>query len=240
MRCGLRRRRDAAGRAHHERLREPGACAGAGKRLEVAGHDRPEICVCRSRRRALVLAELRRDLVRRDDACVRQAPPQLLGDRTLVRVVTVSVQEADGDGVRVDLGQRRELERFKLLVGPDPSAHAVAALERDERLWPVGAGAVKLRTRLPSQVQKVLEAGIRHERRARTFAFEQRVRCDGRAVCEPRDARGAHRARGREHRLFLAGSGQHLRGRDAPVLEQDGVGERPADIDAEDRHSGRL
>ena len=107
--------------------------------------------------------------------------------------------------------QRVEVERLELTRRPDPPAHAVTALERHERLGPVGAGPVQVRTRLAPQVQQVLEAGVRDERRARALAFEQRVRRDRRPVREALDVRGAGRTRGCEHRLLLSRRGQHLR-----------------------------
>ena len=116
MRGRLGRARDAARRAHHERLREPGRHARARERTEVAACDRPEVRVRGRRRRALVLAELRRDLVRGDDVRVREPAPQLVGDGALVRRVAVRMEQADGDSVGVDLGQRLEVERLELAV----------------------------------------------------------------------------------------------------------------------------
>ena len=118
---GMRRRlvelRDAARRAHDERRGQPGARRSARRaRAGSARHDRPEVRVDRRRRRALVLAELRRDLVRRDDVRVRQAAPHLGGDRALVRRVAVRVEQADRDRLGVELRQRVEVERLELAV----------------------------------------------------------------------------------------------------------------------------
>ena len=89
----------------------PAPTAAARERAQVARRDGPEVRVGRGRRRALVLAELRRDLVRGDDVRVRQPPSQLVGDGALVVGVAVRVQQADGDRLGVELGQRVELER---------------------------------------------------------------------------------------------------------------------------------
>ena len=239
--CGrLRGRRHAARRAHHQRLRQACRCARAGERIEVPRDDRAEVRICCRRRRTLVLPELRRDFVRGDDARVREPPPQLVRDGALVPVLPVGVKQADRDRISLDLRQRRKVERLQLAVRPHPSVHPVAALERHERLRPVRARPVELRARLAPQVQQVLEAGVRDERRASALALEQRIRRDGRPVREALDLARPGRACRGQHGLLLPLGGQDLPGRHAAVLEENGVGERAADIDAEDRHSGRL
>src|SRR5581483_12192336 len=118
------------------------------ERAEIAGRDRREIRVGGRRRGALVLAELGSDLVRRDDVHAGMTPPQLVRDRALVRRIPKREQEAHGDGV--DLAHVRDLpERLELAAGAETSAHAVAALERDERLRMLRAQAIEMRTRLP-------------------------------------------------------------------------------------------
>ena len=72
---GLVERREPSGRPHDERHGQAGGPAGALERAQVRGHDRAEVRVDGGGRRPLVLAELRRDLVRRDDVGVREAPP---------------------------------------------------------------------------------------------------------------------------------------------------------------------
>ena len=118
-RPGRRRARRAGCAAASSRLATPpderitsgsGSPASAAARREAPqvprGH-RPEVRVGRGRRRALVLAELRRDLVRGDDVRIRQPPPQLLGDRALVLRMPVRVQQADGHGLRVERARAR-------------------------------------------------------------------------------------------------------------------------------------
>ena len=52
----------------------------------------------------------------------------------------------------------------------------------DERLDAIEEEIVELGTRLPSNLDGVFEPGSRHQRGARAFAFEQRIRADGSAV----------------------------------------------------------
>ena len=98
------------------------------------------------------------------------------------------------------------------------------------------ARAVEVRARLPAQVQQMLEAGRRHERRARALPLEQGVRRHGRAVREALDVAGAGRPRGGDDRLLLPRGRQHLGRAELAAVEHDGIGEGAADVDAEDRH----
>ena len=91
-------------------------------------------------------------------------------------------------------GSVLEVERHELAVGAGAPANADAALERHERRRVLGARPVEVRSRLPTEVEDVLEALVRDERRARAAALEQRVRRDRRAVREAVDA-APHRPR---------------------------------------------
>ena len=86
----------------------------------------------------------------------------------------------------------------------------------------------------------MLEARRGHEGGARAPAFEQRVRRDRRPVREALDVRRAHRPGGRDDGLLLALRGGDLRRAQLAVREQHRVGERAADVDAEDRHARTL
>src|SRR4051794_5326574 len=94
-----------------------------------------------------------------------------------------------------------------------------------------------MRAGLAAHVEEVLEALVRDERRPRALALEQRVRRHRRAVHEALDLT-AHRRGGGERRLLLPRRGRHLRRPDPAVLDQHGVRERPADVDAENPHAG--
>jgi hypothetical protein len=67
---------------------------------------------------------------------------KLLGDLALVARVAEGEEEADGDRLGIELGQRREVERLELASRPQPAAHADAALERHERSGMLGARPV--------------------------------------------------------------------------------------------------
>ena len=238
VRGRLSESRDPARGPHHERLGQPGRRAGAPERLEVAGDGRPEVGVDGRRRGPLVLAELRRDLVRRDDASARQSPPHLRGDRTLVRRIAKGEEQADRDRLHVvaEHRQRVELERRDQALGPDPLAHAVAALQRDERLGVRIAQPVQVRAVLAAQVKQVLEALRRHEGGAGPLALEERIRRDGRSVREPVEALRADGASRGQHRLLLTPRRRHLGRPQAVAREQHRVGEGPTDVHTEDGH----
>ena len=160
----LGERADTPGGPHDERLRQAGLAAARRQRAEVVGENGPEVGVHGCRRRAFVLPELRRHLVRRDHVRGRQAAAHLLGDEPLVRRVAEGEEQADGDGLRVQVGQRVEIERLDDPVRPDALVDADAAIERNERVRMVVAEAVEMRTRLAAQVEDVLEAGGADER----------------------------------------------------------------------------
>ena len=82
----------------------------------------------------------------------------------------------------------------------------------------------------------MLEPLVGEERRPRAAALEQRVRGDGRAVCEALDPRRSDGSRRRQHGFLLPEGTRNLRRPYAPVVEEHRVRERPADIDAQDRH----
>ena len=130
-----------------------------------------EVRVGGRRRGPLVLAKLRSDLVRGDYVRFRQALSQLIGDRRLVNG-SEREERADSDGLGVELWKRVEVERHEHAVGPHTLAHAVAVLERNERLGMFGAQPVEMRAVLPAQMKQVLGSGRGDERRAGTLALE--------------------------------------------------------------------
>src|SRR3954468_12621565 len=101
----------------------------------------------------------------------------------------------------------------------------------------LGAQAVQMRARLTPQMEELLEAGIPDVGDAGAAPLEERVCRDGGAVCEGRHASACgHRARGREHRLLLPRPRRYLGCPDPSLLDEHGVGEGAADVDAQDRH----
>src|SRR5439155_12146668 len=92
----LVQRRDAARGAHDERFRETSAPAGLGERAEIACTDGTEVRVGCRRRGTLVLAELRRHLVRRDHVYSGQPAPELLRNRLLGGGIAAREEQADG------------------------------------------------------------------------------------------------------------------------------------------------
>ncbi len=173
---GLLERCDSARGAHHLRGRELRLGARSRKGSQVAGQDRPQVRVDRRRRCALVLAELGRDLVRGDDVQRRIAATDLVRDGLLGSGIAKGEQQAHRHRLRVQLGKRRQVERDELALTARPLADSVAALERDERRWVLGARPIEVRPRLAAEVQEVLEALVRHERRARAASLQECVR----------------------------------------------------------------
>ena len=99
-----------------------------------------------------------------------------------------------------------------------------------------GAEPVEVRAILAAQVEHVLEALGRHERRPRAAPLQQRVRRDRRPVREPLELAGTDCGRRGEHRLLLVARRRHLRRPQLVAIEQDGVGEGAAHVDAQDGH----
>ena len=238
MRGRLVELRDAARRAHHERRRQAAPPRNA-PRARAGSARRP------GPRYASIAVVDARSYSRNSGAISCEATTCASGRRRRTSAATarscdaspVGVQEADRDRLGVELGQRVELERLEL------SRRARSARARRTqrssgtsgsgccRAQPVERGAV-----LAPQVQQVLEARVRDERRARALALEQRVRRDRRPVREAIDALGADRARGRDDGLLLLRRRRNLRRADLAVAEEDGVGERSSYIDAEHAH----
>ena len=100
----------------------------------------------------------------------------------------------------------------------------------------LGARPVEVRARLSAEVQDVLEALVRDERRARTAPLEERVRRDRGAVGEAVDGRRADGGGSGDDRLLLTRGRRHLRDPDLAVGDEHGVRERPADVDPERTH----
>ncbi len=98
------------------------------------------------------------------------------------------------------------------------------------------ARPVQVRAGLPAQVEDVLEALVRHERRPRAAPLEQRVRRDRRPVREALDVLGADGGGGRDDRLLLPCARRDLRDPDLAVRDEHRVGERSADVDPERAH----
>ena len=237
MRSRFGDRRHAPRGPHHERLGQPFLGTTSRERLEVARECRPEVGVDRRRRSTLVFAELGRELVRGDDARPRKSLAQLVGDGFLVPPILEREQETDGNCLGIDLGQRLEVERPQNPVGPDSLVDLVAPLERNERRGMVLAEPVEVGARLPAEVEQMREPGRPDERRFRALALEERIRRHRRSVRESLQLAGADGVRGREHRLLLARRGRDLGRRDPSVLDEDGVREGPADVDAENAHA---
>ena len=169
---------------------------------------------------------------------VRVAAAQLGGHDALRLAVAEGEEERDGDRVGVERRESREIERDELARGACSAAHAEAAFERDERWRMLGARPVEVRPRLPADVQDVLEALVGDEGCPRPATLEQRVGRDRRPVREAVDVPGSRRARGSDDRLLLPCAGRNLGDADMPVRQEDGVRERPPDVDSERAHGG--
>ena len=94
-----------------------------------------------------------------------------------------------------------------------------------------------MRACLATQMQEVFEARVRDERRAGAFPLEQRVRRDRRPVREPLEIVSADGTGRLDDGFLLSRRGDDLRSPDLPLIEENCIRERAADVDAEDRHS---
>ena len=175
--------------------------------------------------------------MRCDDSRARQPPAQLGGDGALVARVAEREEEADGDRLGVDLAQRLEIERPEHSFRTDPLGDAEAALQRHQRLGMVrhragrdalaSAGGDGGGARIPRFATKAVRAPLRS-----SSAFVATV-----VPCVKRSTSlGADRAGRGEHGLLLARRGRHLRRRDPALVDEDGVRESAAYVDAENAH----
>ena len=181
VRRRLLERRDAAGRAHHERLRQAGLGAARRERPQVAAEQRPEVRVRRRRRRALVLAELgRRPRARR-----RRAHPDGGGAARRRRRARARSRGTRRAGRRRSPRRRRgraassRSSGSSSPSGPIRPRTPMRALERDERLRmlrrragrggrdPGGAGGGRARTR-PSRRARSARRAARAARSSRS------------------------------------------------------------------------
>ena len=226
----------------------PAAARRLFKPSQIAAEQRREVGVDRRRRAALVLAEAGQDLVRGGDVDPGKLPPQVLGERSLVGWVTVGEEQADRDRLGAALAQRRRQARglpgaewLDHPVGPDPLRRLEAQLALDKRgglgrAEPVEVGAV-----LAGDLEDVGEAAGRDQGRAGAAFLEQRVGPDGHPVGEVLDRRGVGACAGKHliDRLdhaggLVVGGGRPLRGVDPLAVDEDGVGEGPAHVDAQE------
>jgi hypothetical protein len=244
---GRARGHHSSARLHDLRFRKSPARCARRELLEIAVQKRRQVGVDHGRGGALVLAKHGQHLVRGRNVDLRQALGDRPGGRLLVARVRVRMQEADrhrlGAGTRDALDDRRErplVERDDDPVRPDPLPDPKTQLGRDERCGPRAAGTVELRTCLAPDLDHVGESLGGEQSRARAALGEQRVGGDGHAVREPDHVAGVgpgapkHELDRCHHALGLVGrSGRYLGGQQLAVGDEHGVGERAADVYAE-------
>ncbi len=82
----------------------------------------------------------------------------------------------------------------------------------------------------------MLEAFVRHERGTGSLAFEEGVRRDGGPMGETVDTVGSYRTCRRDDGVLLLRGRGHLCRAYLTVAEEDGIGKRSSNIDAENAH----
>ena len=217
--------------------------------LDVARGERHHRRVQHGGGRPLVLAELGVD--RAGDRDVGEAGAQHLRDGPLVQRVRIGVQQADGDALhalaRERLHQWAELaevdRREDRPVGPHALGHLEPEPARHERR---GLGrhvdVVEMRPVHARDLEHVAEAAGRDQSHDRAPAFDDRVGDHGGAVGE-RAGRTGGRLERTEPVDHAGGRMRRRRGDLARVqpsrrLTRHDVGERAADVDADDGHGG--
>ena len=214
----------------------PAPRAGFGEPAQVAREHRAEVGIDRRRRRALVLAELRRHFVGRDDVSIRIAAAQLARHRLLRGVVPKGEEQRDGDRLGIDIRQRAEVERDELALRAGSTTDPDAPVERYERRRMLGARPIEVRAGLPTEMKDVFEALVRDESGARAAAFEERIGRDRGAVSEAADRGRPDGESSGDDRVLLALGRGHLRDPDLAVGDEHCVREGPADVDPERTH----
>ena len=239
---------DAPRGLHHQRRRQPARRGRLAEPLQVTAEERRQIGVDRRRRAALVLAHAGQHLVRGRDVDPGELAAQVLGQTALVRGVEVGEEQADRDRLRAGAADR--LGQTPRLIGSERVDHSVRAdplvrLEAHRRLdqWlrlrraePVEVGAV-----LTRDLEQVAEAAGGDQRGARAPFLEQGIGPDRHPVGEGLDLVGGRTGPSqdllddRHHRDGLVVQGRRqLRGVDPLAVEEDGVGERSSNVDAQE------
>jgi len=102
----------------------------------------------------------------------------------------------------------------------------------------LGARSVEMRACLSPEVEKVLEPRGRDESGPRAAPLEERVRGDRRPVGEAIDTVDPECDGRGGDRLLLPSRRGHLRRAHLSARDEDGVRERPADVDPKRPHGG--
>ena len=213
----------------------------------VARHEHGEVRLGDGRVATRDVAFDRRDLVR----CGDRDETRLAGElrrASFVRRMRPAVHEDDGDALEALRARAGEPDREVVLVERveycagriDAAAYFDDA--RVERRGQVDPAPEQVRALLRADRERVAEAAVGHEQRARAATLEQRIGRDRRADAHPRDG-GAGRAVLLEHaadaghgRVVVApGHGrEQLQGLERAVgPAADDVGERAAAVDPE-------
>jgi hypothetical protein len=242
----LRDRHGAAVRAHDRDL--AGEFLAARELLEtaeIAADARADIGVEHGGRGALVFAELAQDLVAERHEHLRAEAAQRRTRSDLVRRVGVGMQETHRH--RLDAGRHqfarerldaRQIERCQDIAGcVHALAHLVGEIARDQRTRAVemqveGVGPVPAADRVD-----IAEAFGGDQCGVCAAALEHRVDRDGRAMqqfARRRDIAAGKFQRRRRAFGRVGGNGECLGRKDRAVVVADEVGERAADIDADD------
>ena len=243
---------DAAVRPHDLQL--AAEAGGPEPRLEVEqvrGDGRREVSAERGGAPALVVADLGRDVRRRDDVHLRQAPLDRVPEPLLVLRVAEREEQADAHRLDlelldasdepVDLAVGQRLDRVTVPV--DALARLQDPLAAQDVLRHARVQVVHVLPEHPAHDERVPEARGRDERRPGARLLEQCVRRDGRSVDEaarlaeqrlqrPSVSRGRLHERVHHSLRFVSGDRERLERRDGVADEHD-VRERAADVDAD-------
>ena len=215
---------------------------------QVGGQQRRERGVERGGGGALVLAKGAHQLAGQRQRRAGEQLADLLPQQPLVGRVGVGVQQAHRHRLGLEarehlcqLARVGGLERQQDPLRGDPLAGAEAQLGLDQRRGSGLAEPVQVGAVLAAELDHVLEAGRRDQRRARRVSLQQRVRRDRHPVgealhlCGSGPGGGEYEAYRLEHALRLRGGrgGDLRRVRPAVPRDEDRVGEGAPDIHAQ-------
>ena len=236
----------------HEQQRGGNAEGGhaAGHGVQVLAGQRLDVGVGHRGRGALVLADLRGDLVGGRHRGLRMPAGDQGGGPGLVAGVRVGVQEHDRDrrdaGVDQPLRPRRDLADVELAGHRAVGAEALGDLQpqvaRHQRLRPGDVEVVQLELALATDLERVGEAGGGDETGDGAAALDERVGEERRGVHHPRELAGRQAmlpqqrvdaGRDGARRIVVGGEDLAVELTPAGVVVHHDVGERAADVDAE-------
>ena len=248
-RHGRVERGQAAPRCHEqEGAVKPGVAQRRRQTPEIARHQRLNVGVGASRRRAFVLADFGAHLGGEGHGQIRALTRQNCGNAPLVGGVGIAMDERDRNGFHPVLPKCRQERAHPALVQRNQDAavpihalrHRQTKVARDQRGGPVHADVVLLEAVLVGHLQGIPVPRCRDQRGARALPLDDGVGGQRGPVYDQANGRGGNRGnfqdlgnRLQDTPLRRGVGGEDLGGHQAATGLECYIGERAADVDGD-------